>query len=320
MVEPSLTLIRHSFIDTEEVFKSVGFRLVAKNVTRWNSEMYSLTSIIKAFDTDPQLQNRLNATTTKYPKLSPLEIKQLKETVMVLTPFQEATDDFQCDYETIGTVVPAYINLLNQITLTVQSNRGSAELNPARSLTQGAEKSASSEAPYSAKRARGLWGLYSTLSWPTRPHSAGRSRVLDEFDQYLNEPNASLEIQENPSDANSKIMPLRPLKYWDENKHRFPLLAPIARDILGIPTTSVNIEQCFGTALDIFAIKRINMKVFEENMYLKGRVILSLDAGLVVHYAKNCSLTNGPCVTKRDQARAMRGKIGVLGGSLAPKS
>lgn len=130
MVEPSLTLIRHSFIDTEEVFKSVGFRLVAKNVTRWNSEMYSLTSIIKAFDTDPQLQNRLNATTTKYPKLSPLEIKQLKETVMVLTPFQEATDDFQCDYEIIGTVVPAYINLLNQITLTVQSNRGSAELNP----------------------------------------------------------------------------------------------------------------------------------------------------------------------------------------------
>lgn len=91
--------------------------------------MYSVRSVIKAVDTDPKLQNRLNATTKKHPKLSSLEIKQLKEVVMVFPPFQETTDDFQGDNETIGTVVPAFIDLLNKVTLTIKS-KGKTELNP----------------------------------------------------------------------------------------------------------------------------------------------------------------------------------------------
>ncbi|KZS04934.1 Uncharacterized protein APZ42_032015 [Daphnia magna] len=348
--------VRHSVIDTEEVFKSVGFHLVAKNVTRWNSELYSVRSVIKAVDTDPQLQNRLNATTIKHPKLSPLEIKQLKEVVLVLTPFQEATDDFQGDNETIGTVVPAFIDLLNKVTLTIES-RGKTELNPVspfagkinycktfvdalrtsletrfssilndsvyvtgaildprfktnwlsfsqlnqedvlacvrqeiehryncmrdnESATESAEvggrspeissnaanQLSSAEGPSSIKRRR---ALYSTLhSRPSRPASAGRSRVLDEFDIYINEPNSPMEHQKNPMDPHSIFVPLRPLKYWEENQHRFRFLAPIARDILGIPATSASIERCFSTALDIFAIKRINMKVELLNMLL----------------------------------------------------
>lgn len=114
--------VRKSVIDTEEVFKAVGFRLVAKNATRWNSQLNSLRSIVKALDIDPQIQNRLNATTQKHAKLSPLELKLLKEVIIILTPFQEATDDYQGDFETMGTAIPAYIDLVNKVTLTVESN------------------------------------------------------------------------------------------------------------------------------------------------------------------------------------------------------
>ncbi|KZR98441.1 Uncharacterized protein APZ42_006142 [Daphnia magna] len=65
-VSKIINSVRMSVNDTEAVFKAVGFRLVAKNATRWNSQLASLRSIIKAIDYDPQLQTGLNATTKKH--------------------------------------------------------------------------------------------------------------------------------------------------------------------------------------------------------------------------------------------------------------
>lgn len=70
-----------------------------------------------------------------------------------------------------------------------------------RSSTNASEtdKPTSSDGPYSRKRSP---GLYSTLFKKLRLPSAGRSRVLDEFDQYLIEKNSSMEHQENPEEKN----------------------------------------------------------------------------------------------------------------------
>lgn len=116
--------------DTEVVFNAVKFRLVAKNATRWNSLLFSLQSLVKALDADPQIQSRLNATKDNKRKLSAVDIKILKEIILILIPFQEATDELQGDYETIGSVIPVYLDLSNKVSLTSFNVNGNFVLNP----------------------------------------------------------------------------------------------------------------------------------------------------------------------------------------------
>jgi len=46
-----------------------------------------------------------------------LGLQALQEFFYLLEPFGEALDDLQADYESIGMVVPAYLDLLNKTTL-----------------------------------------------------------------------------------------------------------------------------------------------------------------------------------------------------------
>ncbi|KZS04125.1 Uncharacterized protein APZ42_032962 [Daphnia magna] len=75
---------RKSVLDTETVYKAVGFHLVAKNATRWNSQTIHH------------------------------ELCVLKELTILLQPFEDATNDLQGDYETTGNVIPCYLDLLNK--------------------------------------------------------------------------------------------------------------------------------------------------------------------------------------------------------------
>lgn len=123
------------------------------------------------------------------------------------------------------------------------------------------------DGPTATKRSRPERQLYSTLIKPARPASAGGVKVLDEFDQYLKEPTSPMEITEESGDPK----PLRPLKFWLDNRPRFPSLSLIARDVLGIPASSGSIEKCFSTAVDILGIKRGNMKndLFNQLLFIK---------------------------------------------------
>ena len=63
-----------------------------------------------------------------------------------------------------------------------------------------------------------------TLLQP-RPKSTGAAnKVLDELDVYLKEPLATNEEGEFD-------LSFSPVQYWKMNEHRFPALAPIARDV-----------------------------------------------------------------------------------------
>jgi hypothetical protein len=59
-----------------------------------------------------------------------------------------------------------------------------------------------------------------------------------------------------------------PIQYWKMNKHRFPALAPIPSDVMGVPALSANIERAFSTAVDIKSAKRNKIKAALFHMLL----------------------------------------------------
>jgi len=72
------------------VFNAVGFRLPARNATRWNSSFYMLAAFLKAIEQDPSLQTRLSAV-KKHRPLNANQILILKEIVLILKPFESVT-------------------------------------------------------------------------------------------------------------------------------------------------------------------------------------------------------------------------------------
>lgn len=122
-VSKTVNSVRKSFTDPQMLLSSVGFRLPAKNTTRWNSTFYMLATFLKAIHKDPTLLARLNAI-KKHSTLTAFEITVLGEIVAILKPFENASNYFQADYETIGNVIPAYLGLMNALTLTVKDRNG----------------------------------------------------------------------------------------------------------------------------------------------------------------------------------------------------
>jgi hypothetical protein len=99
----------------------------------------------------------------------------------------------------------------------------------------------------------------------SRPKSTGAAnKVLDELDVYLKEPLATNEEGEFD-------LSFSPVQYWKMNEHRFPALAPIARDVMGVPASSANIERAFSTAVDIKSAKRNKIKaaLFQMLLFIK---------------------------------------------------
>lgn len=112
------------------MYKAVGFHLVAKNATRWNSQLRMIAALLKAIDKDRKLQSKLNAT-KKWGELSHHELGVLKELTILLQPFEDATNDLQGDYETTGNVIPCYLDLLNKVSVTIKDSNGKLYSNPA---------------------------------------------------------------------------------------------------------------------------------------------------------------------------------------------
>ena len=80
-----------------------------------------LVTVMRVFDIAPELNGNLNAT-KKHGKLEPLEIKMIRELILILEMFEEASDDFQADYETVGNVIPAYLDMSNKLSITMDRN------------------------------------------------------------------------------------------------------------------------------------------------------------------------------------------------------
>ena len=83
MASKIVDYVRKSVFDTEVVQPSVGFKLPAMNATRLNSQHRLLQKLIEALDTDPCLQQKLEACSV-HGSLKPSQIKMLKELVLLL--------------------------------------------------------------------------------------------------------------------------------------------------------------------------------------------------------------------------------------------
>ncbi len=107
--------IRKSLPDTETLLARVGFKLSMANTTRWNSQLKMIMDFLKALEKDPNIQEHLSAFKTNG-VFTYREVKILKEIVMILQPFQEATDEWQRDFQSVGTVIPAYLHMRNTLS------------------------------------------------------------------------------------------------------------------------------------------------------------------------------------------------------------
>lgn len=68
-------------------------------------------TLLTAIDLDPNLQLKLNAF-EKHGQLSNYDLKHLRKFVDCLQPLKTATDVFQKDAETVGLVIPFYLQTL----------------------------------------------------------------------------------------------------------------------------------------------------------------------------------------------------------------
>ncbi|KZR98302.1 Uncharacterized protein APZ42_006344, partial [Daphnia magna] len=87
----------------------------------------------------PTLCSCLNAV-KKHGSLTAFQLVVLREMVAILKPFVTASNHFQADFETIGNVIPAYIGLRNNLTLTIKNRNGIEVVNPASQLASIVKK------------------------------------------------------------------------------------------------------------------------------------------------------------------------------------
>jgi hypothetical protein len=51
----------------------------------------------------------------RHGKLEPIAIKIIRELIIFLKMFEEASDDFEADYETVGNFIPACLDMVKKI-------------------------------------------------------------------------------------------------------------------------------------------------------------------------------------------------------------
>ena len=93
-----------------------------------------LSRYLEMLEKDPNIPDSLNCT-KKLGKLAAFELNALKEIVATLKPFEQASDDFQGVFETVGNVIPAYMGLTNLLSLSVVDRHGARVPNMTSTLS-----------------------------------------------------------------------------------------------------------------------------------------------------------------------------------------
>ena len=85
------------------------------NDTRWNSQLTMISAFNKALGKDPYIQDYLSASKV-HGTLYNRDLKMLEELILGLQPFQEATDEWQRDSQSVCTVIPAFLHMKNMLS------------------------------------------------------------------------------------------------------------------------------------------------------------------------------------------------------------
>ncbi|XP_045027125.1 uncharacterized protein LOC116919335 [Daphnia magna] len=132
--------IRRSVVDMKTLMDCVGLKIPMLNQTRWSSQYGMIKGSLEAMDKDPNIQSKLNSCAV-HGSLTAIQIKSLRELVILLGPFKIAMDAFQKEPETIGLVIPFYLDLVNKCSLYPQVNPDARSINSCKTVAKALQKS-----------------------------------------------------------------------------------------------------------------------------------------------------------------------------------
>ncbi|KAJ8315996.1 hypothetical protein KUTeg_006010 [Tegillarca granosa] len=274
-------------------------RLQAANVTRWNSQLHMLRSVLNV------PEDKLNKIDYKV-KLSSYERKLLQELCNILEPFEKATLLVQSENSASASLaIPVTCGLKHQICqisidysskmistlkhsihsrLSVYENDDSftiaAILDP-RFKLRWCENEKVTKIIDLLKEKNNQ--IYAPVSLDDNPVSPPCKKVKqDDFfsfmpststpsrQRHISGKSANTEVDEY-LDEPCILMSENPILYWQNNTCRFPNLAKLACQVLCIPATSAPVERMFSVAGKTFRPDRCRLgdKTFENLMMIK---------------------------------------------------
>lgn len=104
--------VRKSTLNTEQT-DALGVRPTTACITRWNSQLKMIDSILRLFQKDPLWQTKLKTTAAH---ISLNEVRQLTHLVRVLTPLADLTDNLQRELGNLGMILPAVSEIKSLLT------------------------------------------------------------------------------------------------------------------------------------------------------------------------------------------------------------
>ncbi|XP_060072674.1 zinc finger BED domain-containing protein 4-like [Ylistrum balloti] len=270
-------------------------RLQCANVTRWNSQLRMIKSVL---DISEKL-NKLDTT-----KISSYERKLLRELCLILNPFEEATVMVQSN-NSARLAVPLTIGLrhaMDNISVTYNNKMTQAlkrslqkrmsvyedddlfttaaildprfnlkwcepekvgilteklrtEASRTIKLKCSTETESSDNDDYKTESQDE--SLFSYMSRPRKRHTSAPDSLSVEINSYLAEENVPNSVS--------------PLDYWKDKETCFPTLAKMALYFLAIPSSSAPVERLFSVAGKTFRPERCRLKddTFEKLMNIK---------------------------------------------------
>lgn len=264
-------------------------KLQPANVTRWNSQLKMLRSVLK-------VPNDVLAELHCPIQLSPYELKIIQELCEVLEPFEEVTDRCQAEKAvTSSYVIPCVRGLRHAIKDAKMTGNKKFLSTLQTALERRLLKFEDMECFQMAATLDPRF----KLDWCNgEEQNTIRNLLAAKVDSIRPEATSAINIQPHkrpglfsymdtqttsvPIDASSHELPVylsapclaegtNPLLFWKENQNRFPNLAVLACKYLAIPASSAPVERIFSVGGKIFRPERccLNDKTFEELMIIK---------------------------------------------------
>ena len=92
---------------------------------------------------------------------------------------------------------------------------------------------------------------------PSVQSESQSTSFTNELDNYLQSSCVSMEVN--------------PMEFWKKEKTKYPHLSKLAKEVLGVPSSSAPVERLFGIASKLYRPEHCNLKDsrFEELMFIQ---------------------------------------------------
>ena len=284
-----VSLVQRSTIATN-VFEGES-SLVTGNVTTRNSQLKMIRSVLSIPVTELSALEETPGLTTN-------ERNILNDIVEILTPFEEATDFVQVDnVPTAGYVLPCIRGLYHHM----QNMTSKCHTALVLGLTQSLEK----RMPYyeetdtyilaaildprfklrwcnnDAEKKKVVDLLKSAVQNKTPTQAEDTSepplkkvKTLFSFMPELDAPSSETHLSAHIHDyleTKSALIHTNPTKFWKQNQKKYPKLSKLAKEVLGVPSSSFPVERLFGNANKVFSPEkcRLSDTRFQQLMFIR---------------------------------------------------